>query len=117
MNEEINKGNASAFGEFSVLTPSQKRALEKAEEEKRQDEAAKQERRRLIAEKRRERDAKARKLQLAESLVIPFIIIFIGTGFGSIGFSCESPGLGVLGLIFDIVAGIWVVIIISKYKQ
>lgn len=109
--------NNSLTGSFSVLTPSQKRALEKAEEEKRKKEAAIQERRRQNAAKKKAREERARKLQLAESLVIPFIIIFAGTIFAIVGFSCESPGVGVFGLILDLVAVIWAAIVISNFKQ
>ena len=66
-NNQIESTNSSALGEFSVLTPSQKRALEKAEEEKRQKEAAKK-RKREEAKLEKERQKQAKK---------PFYIIMM----------------------------------------
>ena len=76
MNEEINKGNASAFGEFSVLTPSQKRALGKAEEEKQEKESAKKRKR------EEEKFEKERQTQAKKSLYIIVIAVSVTCALG-----------------------------------
>lgn len=70
-NNQIESTNSSALGEFTVLTPSQKRALEKAEEEKRKKEAAKKRKREEAAlEKEKQKQAK-------KNLYITILIVSI----------------------------------------
>ncbi len=116
-NNQLESTNNSALGEFSVLTPSQKRALEQAEEEKRQKEAAKQERRRLNAEKKKEREKIARRWQIFEKSVAPIIIMIAGIVLAIAGFASETPGLGFYGLILVFSALIWIMVVYSKYKM
>lgn len=76
-NNEIESTNSSALGEFSVLTPSQKRALEKAEEEKRQKEADKKQKRKMTQlEKERKIKAKRRAYVVGIPLALVCLILF-----------------------------------------
>ncbi len=79
-NDQIESTNNSALGEISVLTPSQKRALEKAEEEKRQKAAADKAKRAAAALKRKKE--KERKQNVKVLLWILFLCICAVIGLG-----------------------------------
>ena len=80
-NNEIESTNSSALGEFSVLTPSQKRALEKAEEEKRKKAEAKKAQRAEAARLQAEKENKIiRRRKIKWGLIEILVTLFWGSG-------------------------------------
>ena len=80
-NEQTNSmKNSSALGEFSVLTPSQKHALEKEAEKKRKKNAADKAKRAAAALKRKQQEDRKKNARALLWILFLFICAAIGIG-------------------------------------
>lgn len=115
-NEQTNGvNNSSALGDISVLTPSQRREQERLRKEQEEKEVAKLENRKIIAEKRKAREAQARKWARVESLIFPVIFVLAGLVCAIVGMMEEgSGGLVAYGFVMLAIGVIWGIIAISK---
>lgn len=117
-NEQLNSvNNSSAIGDVSVLTPSQKREQERLHKEQEAKEAAKLEHRRIMAEKRKAREAKAKKWALVESLIFPVILVIGGLDLAIVGMFAEGSGeIIAFGFVMLAIGVIWGIVAISRNK-